>query len=255
MKVLVIEDEAPAARRLQRLLQEAYPHMEVLQVLDNVEDSIAWLRNYPQPDLIFMDIQLSDNLSFVIFENVEVESPVIFTTAYDEYALRAFKVNSIDYLLKPIEIQDLESSIQKLDRLKTGKLTVTPDLADTLVRNVTQGGNAYKSRFLIKKGEQLISIPVGEAARFIYENKITFLVTWENRKYLLDYPLDELEKMLDPQVFFRLNRQCIAHIDAIQSIHSHFNGKLKVHLKGQNGSDGLMVSREKATTFKEWLNQ
>ena len=255
MKVLIIEDEAPAARRLQRLLHEAHPYMHVLRVLDNVADSIAWLKTHPQPDLIFMDIQLSDNLSFVIFENVEVESPVIFTTAYDEYALRAFKVNSIDYLLKPIEIQDLENSLKKLDRLKTGKLTVTPDLAHTLVRNVTEGGTTYKSRFLIKKGEQLISIPIGEVARFIYENKITFLVTWDNKKYLLDHPLDELEKILNPQNFFRLNRQCIAHIDAIQSIHSHFNGKLKVYLKDQNGAEGLMVSRDKAAIFKEWLNQ
>lgn len=254
VKALIIEDENPAATRLTGLIEEVAPYIEVLGVLDSVASSVAWFKSNDAPDIIFMDIQLSDDLSFSIFSQAEVRSPVIFTTAYDEYALQAFKVNSIDYLLKPIDREELINSIKKWQETRLqAPLTITPDIGNALLTQVTGSSKAFRSRFLVKIGERLHSVKVEDATHFTSENKITFLHTMDKRKYFLDETLEQLSEVLDPGVFFRLNRQVIASIDSIGQIHSYFNGKLKVYLS--NVEEPVIVSKEKAPVFKIWLNQ
>lgn len=251
MKALIVEDEAPAARRLQQLIKENVPFLEVLAIADGINMAVKWLNSNPPPDLIFMDIQLADGLSFEIFSKTNISSPVIFTTAYDEYALKAFKVNSIDYLLKPIEKEDLVRSIDKLKRLKKQLLTSETFPIEALLETLKLNKN-YKSRFLVKIGEKLVSVSIDSIAYFISEDKLTFLVTTENKRYPLDYSLDDLDNMLDPKFFFRLNRQCLAKINSIQSIHNYFNGKLKLFLIPPTPKE-MIVSREKSAPFKQWL--
>ncbi len=255
MKVLIIEDEQPAARRLASLVEGLPDPMEVVEVLDSVAGGVDWLNKNPSPDLVFMDIQLSDDLSFAIFEQVKIESPIIFTTAFDEYALRAFEVNSIDYLLKPIEADKLQRSIEKLSTLRKGSVELAPDLIQSLVQSVTKGAGSFKKRFLVKKGEQLQTVDIDEVAYFITENKVNFLVSTKGKKFMIDYTLDVLETQLDPAQFFRLNRQCIAGINTIGNIQNYFNGKLKVDLSKGIAIDPQTVSREKASAFKQWLDQ
>lgn len=252
MNILIIEDEAPAARRLQQLIKDCDPNYIILSVIDSIENAVKWLSSNNSPDLIFMDIQLADGLSFEIFNRFTVVSPVIFTTAYDEYALKAFKVNSIDYLLKPIEKDDLIRSLEKLKTLKKPLKAAASQISmDALLETLKMHKN-YKSRFLVKIGEKLVSISIENIAYFISEDKLTFLVTNENKRYPLDYSLDDLDTMLDPKFFFRLNRQCLAKINAIQSIHNYFNGKLKLFLTPTTAKE-IIVSREKASHFKQWL--
>lgn len=253
MKTLIIEDEAPAARRLQKLLLEVDPHLEVLEIIDSVEASVKWLRAHQMPELIFMDIQLADGLSFNIFEQVEIQAPIIFTTAYDEYTLQAFKVNSIDYLLKPIEINNLSQSIRKLSQLKNQFGGSTPNI-EALLKSIQTEKRAYKTRFLVKLGDRLVSVPEKDIAYFWAEQKIVSLITNEQKKYIVDYSLDELENLLDPDYFFRLNRQFLARIQSIQNIHSYFKGKLKVALNPSNEAE-VIISRERSSTFKKWLDR
>lgn len=255
MRVLIIEDETPAFRRLQKLLEGISDKIEILEVIDSVEMALAWFRNHAAPDLVFMDIQLADGLSFEIFQHIDVKSPIIFTTAYDEYALQAFKVNSIDYLLKPIEAKDLAQSLQKFQSLKEqfGQEAPFPDWK--MLQQVFQKEETvYKSRFLVKLGERLISIPEEEIAYFLTEEKLVLLFTHTGQKYVVDYTLDDLENMLNPRHFFRLNRQCLARLEAIAKIHQYFKGKLKVLVQPPAQVE-LIVSRERSSTFKAWLDQ
>ena len=253
MDILIVEDEAPAARRLAGLVRDAQSDAEILDIIDSVESAAKWLRVHRAPDLIFMDIQLADGLSFDIFGLVEVRAPVIFTTAYDEYALKAFKVNSIDYLLKPIDPEELGNSLRKLQTLRS---QLSPALDTQVLRSLVQslqpGQPQFKNRFLVRFADKLVFIQGDDIAYFIAEDKYVFVITRDNKKYPLDHTLDELDTMLDPSVFFRLNRKFIAHLKSIQSIHTYFNGKLKLHLVPAEPEE-VTISRERAASFKKWL--
>ena len=253
MRVLIIEDEAPAFRRLQNLITEIDDTMEIIDVIDSIDDSVKWFRNHNAPDLVFMDIQLADGLSFEIFDRVKVDCPVIFTTAFDEYTLRAFKVNSVDYLLKPINKTDLTRSLAKWKSLKKYYQPASLDISD-LIASIKSGEPEYKKRFLVKLGDRLISVDDSEIAYFQTRDSLVFLITNKGKRYVMDQALDELQEMVDPEKYFRLNRQFLARIDSIKSIHQFFKGKLKLELSPPV-EESVTVSREKATSFKNWLGQ
>jgi DNA-binding LytR/AlgR family response regulator len=253
MKILIIEDESPAARQLGKLVRTLRPAANILAVLDSIDSAVQWLQQPNRPDLIFMDIQLADGLSFDIFHAVEVQTPVIFTTAYDQFTLRAFKVNSIDYLLKPIEPEELEQALQKFDRVyKTKPAIYDQNLIQNLVQ--TLSNPSFKERFLVKAGQQLSYIRVEEIRFFYSEDGLIFTQTDRGRKHNIDYTLDQLTELLDPVRFFRLNRKIISSIDAICRISPYFNSRLIVEL--QPGPDfDVIVSRDRVTQFKKWLDR
>ncbi|MCU7496112.1 MAG: response regulator transcription factor [Ignavibacteria bacterium] len=255
MRILIIEDEAPASRRLKKLLSELEPAAEIEGSLESIEASVDWLRKNPPPDIIFMDIQLSDGLSFEIFNNVNVDSPVVFTTAYDEYAIQAFRVNSIDYLLKPIDTSSLSASIEKYKKIRNVYSVQyrANEIAD-LLKSISPSHPVYKSRFLIKSGSSMLVIPASEIAFFYVDNKITYIVCRNGKRHLTGHSLDELEELLNPQYFFRANRRFIIHIDIIESVSPIFGGKLKLRLL-QKTDEEIVISRERASAFREWLDQ
>ena len=250
MKVIIIEDEKPSARRLQRQLKVL--NIEAETMLHSVEESIEWFQNNPHPDLIFLDIQLSDGLSFEIFETVEIKSAVIFTTAYDEYALQAFKLNSIDYLLKPIDDDDLEVAVKKYQERASQKQGVTLDFDDIKKLLVNPIDRVYKKRFSIKVGQHLKLINIDDIECFYSENKGTYAHTKEGRNYLLDSTLDQLEDELEPQTFFRINRKFFVNINAIRDMVSYTNSRLQIELQSYNEQD-VIVARERVKDFKNWL--
>lgn len=255
MKILIIEDEALAAKRLKNLLLDNDPAFTILDVIDSVEDAVFWFKDHAPPDLIFMDIMLADGQSFEIFEHVEIRTPVIFTTAFDEFAIQAFKVNSIDYLLKPVEPQLLEGALRKFH-----SMAPAPDNFRAIMESLLISGRdpvvrpQYRNRFLIRQGDKFIPVSVTDAAHFSFEDKLSFLNSFANKRYMLDYTLDELDKMLDPEVFFRLNRQYITSFSAVRSVHNYFNGKLKVYVE-PDVPEGVIVSKNRANQFKNWLNR
>ncbi|GAA4467578.1 LytTR family DNA-binding domain-containing protein [Nibrella saemangeumensis] len=254
MNVLIIEDEPLAVDRLRQLLAQIDPTLQIAGVTDSVEASVAWLRSQPKPDFILMDIELSDGQSFSIFEQVTVNSPVIFTTSYDEYAIRAFKVNSIDYLLKPIKIEDLQAALVKFRNLSS-HLPPGPSLRlEELLIQLRQPVKEYRDRFLVKVGQRFFSIEVDDIAYFYYHDRITFLKTWKKEVYCLDYILDELEGMLYPKAFFRANRQYLLHVKSVKDIHTYFSGKLKLTLQPP-AEEEVLVSRERAGEFKNWMGR
>jgi len=253
MKVLVIEDEQPAANRMVELLQAYDKTVEIAEVLDSVKDVVFWFQKNPQPDLVFMDIQLADGLSFDIFQKVNIESPVIFTTAYQEYAIKAFKVNSVDYLLKPIDLSELKSAIDKYKKLFTEK-SKTPVLHNDIIASVRQMlEKPYKNRFIIKIGEHLRPVATSDIHYFFSEAKATNLCTTDARIYIIDYSLDQLMELLDPGQFFRVSRQNIVNRDAIADIVVYSKTRLKIKLITP-GQEPLIVSRDKVNKFKEWLD-
>lgn len=254
MKALIIEDEYPAAERLEKLIRKADPQVTVVDVLESVESAKRWFRTGTSVDLIFSDIQLSDGLSFQIFEAFPVHSPIIFTTSYDEYAIKAFRVKSIDYLLKPIKLPELIDALRKYNELKNGfSPSDYAKKVESLLDSLEMSRRTHKTRFLVKNGEQMIPLGQEQVAYFYTANELTCLVGRDGRQYLVDYTLEELEAAVDPAHFFRLNRQFIAQVSAIQKIHPHFNGKLKVDLRPETAHE-VMVSREKAPAFKAWLD-
>lgn len=253
MKVLIIEDEAPAFRRLEKILLEINPAIEIVEVLDSVEDAVKWLSTHQAPDLALMDIQISDGISFQIFDEVDVNCPVIFTTAFDEYMLKAFKVNSIDYLLKPIKKEELESALVKHQNLQQTYSNGNADLA-VLLRQINLTDTKYKSRFLVKQGDKMLSIRSHDIVCFQSKHGVVHINTQSKKTYLSDFTLDELSTQLDPQDFFRANRQFIVNADYITTVHKHFKGKLLVELQHFT-DEQLLVSSEKATSFKQWLDQ
>ncbi|WP_420316295.1 LytR/AlgR family response regulator transcription factor [Ekhidna sp.] len=253
MKVLIIEDEAPAFRRLEKILFEIDPSIEIIEVLDSVEDTVKWLKNHERPDLALMDIQISDGISFQIFDEVEVKCPVIFTTAFDEYLLKAFKVNSIDYLLKPIKKEDLEQSLIKYRNLQNTFSQNGLDMAALLSQiNLTE--QKYKSRFLVKQGEKMMAIRSEDIVCFQSKHGVVHIVTKNEKTYLSDFTLDELTHQLDPQSFCRANRQFIVNANYITTVHKHFKGKLLVEV-AHFSDEQILISSEKATSFKQWLDQ
>ncbi len=253
MNVLIIEDEALAAERLTGLLLKYDERLRVLDTLDSVEDSVAWLRCHPAPDLILMDIQLSDGSSFGIFTQVPVQSPVIFTTAYDQFAIQAFKVNSIDYLLKPVAYSQLNQALQKWQTLGWHSNRLPAEWL-SLAESLRKLGRSYKSRFLVKFGDHLQFKNTSEIAYFYADGKTGFLVAADGKRYVVEYTLEELEGLLDPGQFFRLNRKVIAQIAAIRDVKSYSGGRLRVLLQPLMNGD-VLISRERVADFKTWLDQ
>ncbi|MCU0353252.1 MAG: LytTR family DNA-binding domain-containing protein [Cytophagales bacterium] len=255
MKTLIIEDEPLAQQELKRLLHRCQPQAEVLDCLDSVEDSVAWLQANAKPDLIFMDIRLSDGSSFEIFDQVTVAAPVIFTTAYNEYALQAFKANGIEYLLKPVEEKALRSALQKLESLKSHFLPETPTLDVAQIRQLLQAGQPnYKNRFAITLGDKIRHVSTAQIAYFFAEDNTVFLITADRRKYVINYTLDELETLLDPQDFYRVSRKYMAHIQSIVEVNRYFNSRLKVTLAPCDDNE-ILVSRARVPGFLVWMGE
>ncbi|MBT8204049.1 MAG: LytTR family DNA-binding domain-containing protein [Eudoraea sp.] len=250
MQVIIIEDEKPAARRLARLLSEL--GIEVSTLLHSVEESIAWFRNHKHPDLIFLDIQLSDGLSFEIFDAVQVNSAIIFTTAYDEYALQAFKLNSIDYLLKPIDDEELSVAMKQYQNLNNQDKTINLDFEDIKKLLTNPLERDYKKRFTAKVGQHIKIINAEDIECFYSENKGTYAATQDGRNYLLDTTLEQLEEELAPENFFRVSRKFYVNIQHIQDIVAYTNSRLKVKLNRFNEQE-IIVSRERVRDFKLWL--
>ena len=250
MKAIIIEDERPAARRLTRLLNKL--QVDVRATLHTVEESITWFRNHSHDGLLFLDIQLSDGLSFEIFEDIDIDNPIIFTTAYDEYALQAFKLNSIDYLLKPIDEEELSKAILKYRSLNADdrKLQIAfEDIKKLLVNPVER---EYKKRFTARVGQHIKIIPAPDIECFFSENKGTYAATVDGRNYLLDTTLEQLEEELKPEKFFRVSRKFYVNLDHILDIISYTNSRLKIKLKTFKDHE-IIVSRERVRDFKLWL--
>ena len=261
MNVLIIEDEDLAVRKLRKLVAEVDPSLSIQGVTVSIEDSVAWLQANTPPDLIFMDIELADGQSFEIFEQVDIRSRVIFTTSYDEYALQAFKVNSIDYLLKPIQREDLERSLKKLRDLTNGSESVSsqpePLNIEKLLRELQVGvgfNKEYRKRFLVKQAQKLLSVEVGDILYFYTDERFSFFKTRQNQKFLVDYTLDELDDLLDPNQFFRVNRGLIVTHNSVEQIQPYFGNRLALTLRPVYDREAL-VSREKVSDFKKWMGK
>ncbi|MEP1035058.1 LytTR family DNA-binding domain-containing protein [Ekhidna sp.] len=253
MKVLIVEDEAPAFRRLEKILLEIDPTIEIVEVLDSVEETVKWMNNHECPDLALLDIQISDGISFQIFDQIEIKCPVIFTTAFDEYLLKAFKVNSIDYLLKPIKKEDLEQSLRKYRSLKANFSQNGINMA-ALLNQINLTEVKYKSRFLVKQGDKMLSIRSEDIVCFQSKHGVVHINTKNEKTYLSDFTLDVLSSQLDPRLFYRANRQFIVNADYITTVHKHFKGKLMIEMS-HFSDEQILVSSEKATTLKQWLDQ
>jgi two-component system, LytTR family, response regulator len=252
MNILIIENEIPAADKLIKLLKKNDRSIMIMGVVETVEEAINRLQMKPLPDLILMDIQLDDGLCFEIFETIEVDTPVIFTTAYDEYTLKAFKVNSVDYLLKPIDEKALISALEKFKKLfYNDKDPFKRDFKQL----INEFRSQYKSRFLIKTGEKFRSVPTAEISHFHIMERNVFLSDFQGKDYGVDYSLDQIQGILDPRKFFRINRECIVSIDAILLMHSYSSSRLQLSLKNQEKNDLFVVSREKVTEFKKWIDK
>jgi DNA-binding LytR/AlgR family response regulator len=251
MNILIIENEAPAADKLVRLVAKIDRSITVFDVIETVEGAINRLQEKPQPDLILMDIQLDDGLCFEIFETIKVDIPVIFTTAYDEYTLKAFKVNSIDYLLKPIEEESLKTALAKFKKLYADNDPFKRDFKQLLY----EFRNQYRSRFLIKIGEKYKSVSTREISHFYINERNVFLVDNQGKDYGIDYSLEQVEGMLDPRKFYRINRECIVYIESISYMHSYSSSRLQLTLKNQKENELFVVSRDKVTAFKKWVDR
>lgn len=249
MKAIILEDEARAANHLQRLLAKVAPTILVIAKLESVRDGVKYLQTNPEPDLIFSDIQLADGLSFEIYNQVAVRCPIIFTTAYDHYAIEAFKTNGIDYLLKPIEEERLLKAIEKARHFSPGLV-----LEKLLAMNKPTSEKAYKSRFMVKVGDKIKSVPVEEILVFFSQEKASFIRTSDAHTYCIDYALDQLDPMLDPEKYFRINRKYIVSIDACTNILAWTNSRLRLKIDGIDDPD-IIVARERVQEFKSWLDR
>ncbi len=252
MRVLIVEDEKPAARRLERLILAMRPETEILEVTDTIEDAVAFFERHAAnpPDLVFMDIHLADGLSFEIFNRTEVLVPVVFVTAYDHYALRAFKVNSIDYLLKPVEEAELAAAIAKFEGRTVAPL---PGELRQLLKTLSQATVDFRKRFLVKTAGRIAFVQIEEIGYFFSDSGNTFLVTNGSDRFLLDSPLDEIEPDLDPAKFFRINRAMIVGLHAIRKIDPHFNNRFALELAPAYEGE-VLVSRQRGPAFRQWLD-
>jgi two-component system response regulator LytT len=251
MRVLIIEDEINASEYLQRIIKKLKPKAQIIGCLDSVEDAVNWLFQHEPPDLLFMDIQLSDGLSFEIFKHVEIKSPIIFTTAFDQYAIEAFKVNSIDYLLKPIHIEDMKRALTKFDQQKAPIHTQLSTQLQSIFRNMNK---QKKHRCLIKKGNHFEFINIVDIAFVHSEDGLTFLYTFQGKRFLYTSTVEGLMDTLDPDQFFQINRGQIVNIDAIQKIFPYFNQRLKIEPMSPVGNIELVVSRSRIQQFKAWVD-
>ena len=249
MKVLILEDENLAAETMARMLTEADKDIEIVGSLRSVESATEWLTKNPHPDLIVSDVQLLDGLCFEIFNRVKIDKPVIFTTAFDQYAIRAFEVHSIDYLLKPVQQSKLEQSLKKLK-----SRSQQPVKFEEVLSYLRSQQPEFKSRFMVRIGQRILPIPVENIAYFSSESKLTYIVTSDNKRYPFDLPLDEVDQQLDPKIFFRINRQYIVRFSAIAEIHPYFKGRIKLKLN-PNQPDEIVVSSERTPEFKKWLDR
>ncbi len=248
MNVLIVEDEQAAARRLQKLLGDINPQYHVVGVIGSIEASVEWIQSHPSPDVILMDIHLADGSSFDIFEKVAVESPVIFVTAYDEYALKAFKVSAIDYLLKPIKQVELQQSLEKVEKKHKPE-----DTGEDLIHKLEEAGFIRKAkRLLVRMGQTLKLIDLDKVAFFYSKDKISFAVLPGNKRYPLDQSLDQIEHMVDPLHFFRINRQFIVQMEAIDEMIAYSKSRVKLKLNPPTEEDAI-VSKERSPEFKKWL--
>ena len=260
MKVLIIEDEELAVKKLRKTLQSVDATAEVVGVADSIRSSVNWLESNPTPDLILMDIELADGQSFEIFDKTEVKSTVIFTTSYDEYALKAFKVNSVDYLLKPVQKEDLQLALDKYRNVNKmyarAPADSTPLNVDSLVKELQQKlqPKEFRKRFLVKHAQKLVSVEVDEIAYFYSDGRLNFFKTHDNKKYVVDYTMDELEEMLDPAKYFRISRSFYVSVNSIDQIHDYFGNRLMLNLKPAVDKESI-VSREKVTDFKKWMGK
>lgn len=250
IKALLVEDEIAAANRLTKMLRDVEPEIQILGVCDSIESTVKWLETNPQPELIFLDIHLADGSSFKIFEQVSVKCPIIFTTAYDQYALKAFKVNSIDYLLKPIKREELAFSIKKYRESQPVPL----DFLSLISEIKKQKEPQYQQRFVVQYADKLKSIDTNEIAYFVAQEKSVFLVSKGGPSYTIDYTLEKLESILDPCKFFRINRKFMISISSIGSMHFYTKSRVKIDLNPKPDSEAI-VSSERAADFKEWLNR
>lgn len=255
MKILIIEDEELAVKKLHKMLISIDTEIEVIANLDSIESSVAWLENNETPDLIMMDIELLDGRSFEIFNRVKVKSPVIFTTSYDEYALKAFKVNSVDYLLKPIQKEDLAAALDKYKKMFVSAAPPSINM-DLLVKELRQKlqPKEFRKRFLVKNVQKLVSVETDEIAYFYSDGRLNFFKTYDNKKYVVDYTMDDMEEMLDPERYFRISRSFYVSINSVDQINDYFGNRLILTLKPSVDKEAL-VSREKVTEFKRWLGK
>ncbi|MCB0562870.1 MAG: response regulator transcription factor [Phaeodactylibacter sp.] len=254
MKVLILEDEELAAERLSNLIRQYDKDIELLGILDSVEDAVKWFQKNPAPSLAFFDIQLADARSFQVFEQCEVRCPVIFTTAYDQYALQAFKVNSIDYLLKPIGLEDLSQAFRQYESLRNTFTAANRGL-EQIQQAFQMMARPYKSRFIIRSSHQFFSVRVEDILYFFSEHKMVWAKHRNDKKHAVDYTLEQLEEILDPSRFFRVNRQFVVAFDAVEEAVIYSNSRLKLRLKGLPDDEEILVSRERVKDFKEWMDQ
>jgi DNA-binding LytR/AlgR family response regulator len=250
MKIVIVEDEKLSAEHLFLLLQQTDSRLEVVQYLDTVKGTIKAFQEGLQADLIFLDIHLADGNSFEIFSKIQIDAPIIFTTAFDQYAIQAFKQNSIDYLLKPIALQDLQFAMAKYHKQQQ---VVSQTLAGHIATAYQQLNKQYKSRFMVKKGNGIDTIHTQEIHHFETQESISFLITTQGNRYPIDYTMDQLETMLAPADFFRINRKVIFHIQSIEKVQAYFNSRLSISAKLLDG-DARIVSRERVSDFKQWLD-
>ncbi|MEO0527433.1 MAG: LytTR family DNA-binding domain-containing protein [Bacteroidota bacterium] len=248
MRILIIEDEPRAANQLQNMLKACGFNYQLLDIIDTIEDAVAWFQNHPLPELIFMDIQLADGLSFEIFQKIEVEAPIIFTTAFDRYALQAFKVNSVDYLLKPIQKEDLDAALEKFT--KSTKSTLSPAILKQLLS--TMQTNTKRGGILVKEGSGFVQVRISDFIYFFSEESITFGIT-SNKRYIVDETIDQLFHTLDKDEFYRINRGQIVAKNSIQKIEPYFNHRVKLLVLNPRDQE-FIVSRQKTPDFKEWMN-
>jgi len=260
MNILIVEDEDLAVKKIQKTLLSIQDSAVVAGVTDSIKSTVEWLQQNPAPDLILMDIELADGQSFEIFKLIDVTSPVIFTTSYDEYALKAFKVNSIDYLLKPVQKEELQLALDKYRQMKLRYATrETPEgeaRLDVLLKELRRQlePKEYRQRFLVKHGQKLVSIEIGEIAYFFSDGRLNFFRTTDNRKFVVDYTMDELEEMIDPRPFFRISRAFYVSVGCIEKIEEYFGNRLILTLRPAVEKEAL-VSREKVTDFKKWMGK
>src|SRR5688572_20977737 len=260
MKILIVEDEDLAVKKLKKTLAGVDDSAEIVGETDSIKATVQWLESNPIPDLILMDIELADGQSFEIFNLTQVKSPVIFITSYDEYALKAFKVNSVDYLLKPVQKEDLESALGKYRDMKKLYATDPPKSTsvdfDGLVKELQQKLQLkeYRKRFLVKHAQKLVSVEIDEIAYFFSDGRLNFFKTYDNRKFVVDYTMDELEEMLDPDKYYRISRSYFISVNSVEQIHDYFGNRLLLYLK-PNAEKEAIVSREKVTEFKKWLGK
>ena len=252
LKVLIFEDESLSAEHLVKLMRRYDPAIELLGIIESVKQGVDWFTNHPHPDLLLMDIQLSDGSCFELFRQVRLEIPVIFTTAYNEYAIQAFKVNSIDYLLKPVDFQELQLAIEKFSKQRIHAVQNPEQVYEQLYSRLIQTSQ-YKKRLLVKVGEQLKQVNVEDIAYFQFDDGMCWAVTFAKARLPVDYSLDDLVQMLNPKMFFRINRKFIVRPESIDKIHAYFNNRLKLQLRPSPESE-VLVSRERVTDFKNWLD-